>query len=256
MSGGSAPRLKPGDKAGRYELLLQVAQGGMGAVWVARLKLDNGFEKLFAGSSIFDEVLANGTTVRIAAGFFGSLTGAAASATHAVWFGPDVQACTRNDCATTTQSVGPEPTGFTSNSAVSMTGNRVVWASPGDGFRSMEVPAGTGIISGASAADNITDLGVDGTNVYFIASSRRKLGVQSLIANSKPTDLADAIGAVALTIDATTVYFAGSGGIHAVDRMTGASTARVMTAARGVAVSGQSLYWTDAATGRVLKGPK
>jgi serine/threonine-protein kinase len=48
MQGGSAPLLQPGDKAGRYELLLPIAQGGMGAVWVARLKLDNGFEKLFA----------------------------------------------------------------------------------------------------------------------------------------------------------------------------------------------------------------
>ncbi|MFO0673131.1 MAG: serine/threonine-protein kinase [Polyangiaceae bacterium] len=48
MEAGPHPTLKPGDKAGRYELLLQLAQGGMGAVWVARLKLENGFEKLFA----------------------------------------------------------------------------------------------------------------------------------------------------------------------------------------------------------------
>jgi serine/threonine-protein kinase len=48
MQGVAIPLLKPGDKAGRYELLLQIAQGGMGAVWVARLKLENGFEKLFA----------------------------------------------------------------------------------------------------------------------------------------------------------------------------------------------------------------
>ena len=48
MQGLAVPQLKAGDKAGRYELLLQIAQGGMGAVWVARLKLDNGFEKLFA----------------------------------------------------------------------------------------------------------------------------------------------------------------------------------------------------------------
>src|SRR5260370_11413927 len=40
--------LSPGDWVHRYELLYPVAQGGMGAVWAARLQSMNSFEKLFA----------------------------------------------------------------------------------------------------------------------------------------------------------------------------------------------------------------
>ncbi len=43
-----APPIARSHMAGRYALLLQVAHGGMGSVWVARLRMDNGFEKLFA----------------------------------------------------------------------------------------------------------------------------------------------------------------------------------------------------------------
>jgi serine/threonine-protein kinase len=40
--------LKPGDTLGRYEILMQVAKGGMAAVWAARLLGSRGFQKLVA----------------------------------------------------------------------------------------------------------------------------------------------------------------------------------------------------------------
>jgi serine/threonine protein kinase len=50
MSSNAPPLtpLTPGDWVDRYELLYPVAQGGMGAVWAARVQSMNGFEKLFA----------------------------------------------------------------------------------------------------------------------------------------------------------------------------------------------------------------
>ncbi len=63
------------ERAGRYELLVKVASGGMGSVWAARLKLDSGFEKIFAvktllahleGDSTFREMFLD--EARLAAG--------------------------------------------------------------------------------------------------------------------------------------------------------------------------------------------
>src|SRR5260370_18884075 len=47
--------LTPGDWVHRYELLYPVAQGGMGAVWAARLQSMNSFEKLFAVKLILSQ---------------------------------------------------------------------------------------------------------------------------------------------------------------------------------------------------------
>ncbi len=44
----AAPSLTPGQKLGRYDLLAPVARGGMGQVWVARLRGARGFHKLVA----------------------------------------------------------------------------------------------------------------------------------------------------------------------------------------------------------------
>lgn len=56
---GSTPptmmSLSPGDWIHRYELLYPVAQGGMGAVWAARLQSMNSFERLFAVKLILPE---------------------------------------------------------------------------------------------------------------------------------------------------------------------------------------------------------
>ena len=40
--------IQPGQTVGRYEFLLPIAQGGMAAVWAARLKGSRGFSKLVA----------------------------------------------------------------------------------------------------------------------------------------------------------------------------------------------------------------
>src|SRR4051812_18522822 len=47
--------LTPGDWVDRYELLYPVAQGGMGAVWAARLQSMNSFERLFAVKLILSQ---------------------------------------------------------------------------------------------------------------------------------------------------------------------------------------------------------
>ena len=44
--------LKPGDKLGRYELLVPIARGGMARVWAARLHGQRGFQKLVALKTI------------------------------------------------------------------------------------------------------------------------------------------------------------------------------------------------------------
>jgi eukaryotic-like serine/threonine-protein kinase len=48
--------LSPGQALGRYELLAQVARGGMGQVWVARLKGARGFQKLVAIKTLLPEL--------------------------------------------------------------------------------------------------------------------------------------------------------------------------------------------------------
>src|ERR1051325_5826473 len=48
--------LSPGQTLGRYELLAQVARGGMGEVWVARLKGARGFQKLCAIKTLLPEL--------------------------------------------------------------------------------------------------------------------------------------------------------------------------------------------------------
>ncbi|MET0596004.1 MAG: serine/threonine-protein kinase [Polyangiaceae bacterium] len=53
-SSGASP-LVPGVRLDRYELLCPIAQGGMAAVWVARLKGKHGFEKLLALKTILPE---------------------------------------------------------------------------------------------------------------------------------------------------------------------------------------------------------
>src|SRR5688500_14006424 len=47
--------LAPGQQLGRYELLAQVARGGMGQVWAARLKGARGFQKLVAIKTLLPE---------------------------------------------------------------------------------------------------------------------------------------------------------------------------------------------------------
>src|SRR4051812_12628523 len=48
--------LSPGQTLGRYELLAQVARGGMGQVWVARLRGARGFHKLVAIKTLLPEL--------------------------------------------------------------------------------------------------------------------------------------------------------------------------------------------------------
>jgi tRNA A-37 threonylcarbamoyl transferase component Bud32 len=48
--------LSPGQALGRYELLAQVARGGMGEVWAARLKGARGFQKLVAIKTLLPEL--------------------------------------------------------------------------------------------------------------------------------------------------------------------------------------------------------
>ncbi len=50
-----APRLIPGHRLDRYELLCPIAQGGMASVWVARMQGVHGFEKLVAVKTILAE---------------------------------------------------------------------------------------------------------------------------------------------------------------------------------------------------------
>jgi serine/threonine protein kinase len=51
----SASRLIPGHRLDRYELLCPIAQGGMAAVWVARIQGVHGFEKLVVVKTILAE---------------------------------------------------------------------------------------------------------------------------------------------------------------------------------------------------------
>jgi eukaryotic-like serine/threonine-protein kinase len=57
MIEGEIETLAPGQQLGRYELLAQVARGGMGQVWVARLKGARGFQKLVAIKTLLPELL-------------------------------------------------------------------------------------------------------------------------------------------------------------------------------------------------------
>ena len=49
--------VKPGDSLGRYELLAKVAQGGMAAVWAARLTGTRGFQRLVAIKTILPDLV-------------------------------------------------------------------------------------------------------------------------------------------------------------------------------------------------------
>lgn len=51
--------VKPGDTLGRYELLAPVAQGGMAAVWAARLKGSRGFQRVVAIKTILPDLVDN-----------------------------------------------------------------------------------------------------------------------------------------------------------------------------------------------------
>jgi eukaryotic-like serine/threonine-protein kinase len=51
--------LRPGDKLDRYELLCLIAEGGMGACWVARQQGKRGFEKLVALKTMKEEYAAD-----------------------------------------------------------------------------------------------------------------------------------------------------------------------------------------------------
>ena len=52
---GASPGLSAGDHLDRYELLCPLAQGGMAAVWLARLHGKHGFQKLFAIKTILPQ---------------------------------------------------------------------------------------------------------------------------------------------------------------------------------------------------------
>ncbi len=52
-------RWLPGFRLGRYELLSSIAQGGMAAVWVARMQGEHGFEKLVAIKTILAQFSAD-----------------------------------------------------------------------------------------------------------------------------------------------------------------------------------------------------
>ena len=54
-SSAMMPSLQPGAILGRYQLLCVVAQGGMGAVWAARLRADHGFERNVAVKTILPQ---------------------------------------------------------------------------------------------------------------------------------------------------------------------------------------------------------
>jgi hypothetical protein len=49
--------LQPGASLGRYELVLRVAQGGMGEIWAARLKGSRGFQKVVAVKTLLPELV-------------------------------------------------------------------------------------------------------------------------------------------------------------------------------------------------------
>jgi serine/threonine-protein kinase len=57
----NSPFFAPGDRIDRFELVRQVAQGGMGAVWFARLSRDHGFEKHFALKTILPQYAGEAT---------------------------------------------------------------------------------------------------------------------------------------------------------------------------------------------------
>jgi serine/threonine-protein kinase len=50
------PALAPGDTLDRYEIVREVAHGGMGTVWLARLRTKHGFEKLVAIKTILGDI--------------------------------------------------------------------------------------------------------------------------------------------------------------------------------------------------------
>jgi serine/threonine protein kinase len=54
-----AAQLKAGDRVGHYQLLLEVARGGMGRVWAARREGDHGFSKLVALKTALGEIATN-----------------------------------------------------------------------------------------------------------------------------------------------------------------------------------------------------
>ncbi len=51
--------VEPGHLLGRYELLLPIAQGGMGSVWAARLKGSRGFQKIVSIKTLLPTVSAD-----------------------------------------------------------------------------------------------------------------------------------------------------------------------------------------------------
>ncbi|HMA95989.1 MAG TPA: hypothetical protein VKP30_25055, partial [Polyangiaceae bacterium] len=61
LSGTSSSRaeLSSGDTLGRYELLVQIGGGGMGAVWAARLNGTRGFHKLVAIKTILRSLVSS-----------------------------------------------------------------------------------------------------------------------------------------------------------------------------------------------------
>src|SRR5512134_2308494 len=51
--------IKPGQTVGRYEFLVPIAQGGMAAVWAARLKGSRGFSKNVAVKTMLPTISDN-----------------------------------------------------------------------------------------------------------------------------------------------------------------------------------------------------